>query len=591
MSRKHYFTHQCGEITPDLVGETLTIAGWVDTQRDHGSLMFLDIRDSTGIIQCVIEDSDPGFPECDQVSLESVVQVTGKLRPRPPNNINVDLKTGSVELRIHTLTILSLADTLPFALHQDDVKEELRLQYRFIDLRRPEMQERIQLRSEIVKTLRQEIEGHGFIEIHTPLLTASSPEGARDYVVPSRLHKGRFFALPQSPQQFKQLLMVSGIHKYYQVAPCFRDEDTRSDRAPGAFYQLDLEMSFATQDNILEIVESVLYNTFVKLSNFKKDTLPFRRISYNDALKKYGSDKPDLRNPLEYMDIYDYLKDNPPNIFNSVIEKQGNIYLLPVENLHMQPRSFFDMANEYAKSLGAGGLGYIYKSPGGAWRGTLVNVLPDSVKDLIEEGGFVIAHGDTREFYRIAGNIRDFIAEKLGLIEKHAFRFCWIVDFPMYERSLDGRIDFSHNPFSMPQGGLDVLNNSDPLDILAWQYDIVCNGVELSSGAVRNHSPEIMYRAFEIAGYTKAQVDSEFGAMINAFKYGAPPHAGCAPGIDRIVMLLAGVENLREIIPFPLTQQGIDLMMNAPSPISSEHLKELGIEITHKNNIDSTKKV
>jgi aspartyl-tRNA synthetase len=575
----HYFSHACSSISRKDIDKTVTVAGWVDTQRNHGGLLFLDIRDSSGIVQCLIEEGEEVFPICEDLSLESVVQVTGLVRARPSSTVNPDLQSGEIEIRIKDITMLSEADTLPFALHQDDVKEELRLQYRFIDLRRKEMQERLQLRAQTVRVLREEIEKHGFIEVHTPLLTASSPEGARDYVVPSRLHKGKFFALPQSPQQFKQLLMVGGLDRYYQIAPCFRDEDTRSDRAPGAFYQLDLEMAFATQEDVLHVVETVLYNTFVKLSNFKRDSLPFRRIPYSEALARYASDKPDLRNPLEFIDVFQYFAENPPNILRNVVQNQGLIYLLPVEDLHLQPRSFFQAAEDYAKSLGASGLGYCYRDSIDQLKGPIVNILPDELKDMIDQGAFLIAHADKREFYKIASNMRDYIAEELDLVEKNAFRFCWIVDFPMYERSLDGTIDFCHNPFSMPQGGLEDLNNKNPLDILAWQYDIVCNGVELSSGAVRNHRPDIMYKAFEIAGYSKAEVDRQFGAMINAFRYGAPPHAGCAPGIDRIVMLLAGVENLREIIPFPLTQQGIDLMMNAPSPISKEHLQELGLKI------------
>lgn len=579
-----YFTNTCASVNRKYINKTVTVAGWVDTQRNHGGLLFLDIRDSSGIVQCIIEEGEEAFSACENLSLESVVQITGIVKARPTNTVNSDLESGEVEIRITSMEVLSEADTLPFALHQDDVKEELRLQYRFIDLRRKEMQERLQLRAETVKVLREEIEKHGFIEVHTPLLTASSPEGARDYVVPSRLHKGKFFALPQSPQQFKQLLMVGGLNKYYQIAPCFRDEDTRSDRAPGAFYQLDLEMSFATQEDILHVVETVLHNTFARLSNFKRDSLPFRRISYSEALSRYASDKPDLRNPLEFIDVFKYFAINPPNIFKNIIEKKGLIYLLPVEELHLQPRSFFQGAEDYAKSLGANGLGYCYREPSGQLKGPIVSILPDEVKDMIDQGAFLVAHSDKREFYKIASNIRDYVGEEMDLIERNAFRFCWIVDFPMYERSLDGRIDFCHNPFSMPQGGMDDLNNKDPLQILAWQYDIVCNGVELSSGAVRNHRPEIMYKAFEIAGYSKEEVDSQFGAMINAFRYGAPPHAGCAPGIDRLVMLLAGVENLREIIPFPLTQQGLDLMMNAPSPISKQHLQELGLNLMKENN-------
>lgn len=582
--RNHYFTHKCSEVTTENLGKTVVIAGWVANKRDHGSLLFIDIRDSTGSMQCILDESAAAFAACDDVSIESVVKVTGVVHRRPLDTVNPDLVSGEIELRVSELEVLSEADPLPFALHQQDVGEDMRLKYRFIDLRRAEMQERLKLRFEVIKLLRNEMERHGFMEVQTPLLTASSPEGARDYVVPSRLHKGKFYVLPQAPQQFKQLLMVSGVDRYYQVAPCFRDEDTRADRAPGAFYQLDLEMAFATQEDVLNVVESVLFKTFRELSNFKINQTPFPRISYKDAMRRYATDKPDLRNPLEFIDIFEHISANPPEIFKSTIQKGGKIYMLPCEELSHMPRSFFDQMGLFAQSLGAKGLGYVIKLSDGLFKGPLASILPNSVKNLIEsDGAFVIAHEDESEFYKIASALRDRIAQELDLIEKNSYRFCWIVDFPMYEMCDDGRWDFSHNPFSMPQGGMDALNGN-PGDIVAWQYDIVCNGYELSSGAVRNHKPEIMYRAFEIAGYSKNEVDQKFGAMINAFRYGAPPHAGCAPGIDRIVMLLAGVKNLREVIPFPLTQSGVDLMMNAPSELSQMQLRELGLQVIEKKS-------
>ena len=584
-AKHQYYTHKCCEVNRDLVGKAVTIAGWVDTKRDHGSLIFIDLRDSTALIQCLIDDKKEMFPICEELSVESVVSVTGVVTMRSHQTINPDLLTGEIEIKITGIEILSEAESLPFALHQHDLNEEMRLKYRFLDLRRGEMQEILKLRADTIKTLRNEMERHGFIEVHTPLLTASSPEGARDYVVPSRLHKGKCFALPQSPQLFKQLLMVAGVPKYYQIAPCLRDEDTRADRAPGAFYQLDLEMAFATQEDVLQVVEDVIYKTFRKLSAFKMDSAPFKRIKYREALAMYGSDKPDLRNPLQFIDIRHHFTQDVPQIFKETIENGGNIFLLPTPDLSRQVRKFFDDANHYARSLGMKGLGYLYLE-NGFWKGSLANIMPDSVKELIEEGAFIIAHKNKREFYKIASQLRDYIGEKLDLIEKNAFRFCWIVDFPMYEQGVNGAIDFSHNPFSMPQGGLDALNTKDPLEILAWQYDIVCNGVELSSGAVRNHRPDIMYKAFEIAGYSQKDVDDKFGAMISAFRYGAPPHAGCAPGIDRMVMLLADVDNVRQVIPFPLNQQGMDLMMGAPSTISKQHADELGITFKAEGSCD-----
>jgi len=448
-----------------------------------------------------------------------------------------------------------------------------------LDLRRQEMAARLRLRADIIKTLREEMENLDFMEVQTPLLTASSPEGARDYVVPSRVHRGKFYVLPQAPQQFKQLLMVGGVNRYYQIAPCFRDEDTRADRAPGAFYQLDLEMAFATQEDILTVVEKVLYNTFKKHANFKINNLPFPRITYKDSMSRYASDKPDLRNPLQFLDITDHFRKDTPKIFQATVENNGKIFMLQVPGMNSLSRSFFDKMNQAVIELGGKGLGYVLKSNNNEFRGPVANILPETVKLMIqEEGAFVLAHPDKSEFYKIASALRDRVAQELDLGEKNTFRFCWIVDFPMYEKGEDGAWEFSHNPFSMPQGGIEALQG-DPGQVVAYQYDIVCNGVELSSGAVRNHELETLYKAFKIAGYSREHVDEKFSAMTNAFKYGVPPHAGCAPGVDRIIMLLAGVKNLREIIPFPLTQNGLDLMMNAPSELTQAQLKELGLTV------------
>lgn len=586
MNQKNaYFTHTCSELSIKHINQKVKVAGWIATKRNHGALLFVDIRDSTGVVQCIVSHSEKKvFQLLEDLPDESVVQVVAKVEKRPDGTVNIELASGYIELHIKEVIVLSESCILPFPLDQKNVGEDLRLKYRFLDLRRPEMQERIRLRANILKEIRSLAESQDFIEVQTPLLTSSSPEGARDYLVPSRIHKGKFYALPQSPQQFKQLLMIAGLPKYYQIAPCFRDEDPRADRAPGAFYQLDMEMAFATQDDILLITEQIIGPLFKKFTLFMVDNAPFQRISYKESMEKYASDKPDLRNPLYFIEIQNKLAENPPEIFKNIIDGNGKIGMIQFPESKNATRSFFSGMNEFVKSIGGQGLGYIKKSEEG-WTGSIAGILSNNknITDLISKdnaGVFVFAHANHNEYYLIASQIRDKIAKDLNLINEDEFRFCWIIDFPMYEMDSNQNVEFSHNPFSMPQGGLEALNTKNPIDILAFQYDLVCNGYEIASGAVRNYSPEIMYRAFQIAGYSKAEVDKKFEAMINAFRFGAPPHAGIAPGIERIVMLIAGVKNLREIIPFPLNQSACDLMMSAPSEISKNTLEyDLGIKV------------
>ena len=574
-----YFSHKCAALSRKNAGERVKVAGWVYTQRDHGSMTFIDLIDNTGIVQCIAYAKDEQlYEKCASLSPESVVIIEGYAEERPEEKENPDIESGEIEIMITSLEVLSEAERLPFRMGQEDISENLKLKYRYLYLRNNEAQEMLRLRHEIIKTLRQEMEQLGFIEVQTPLLTSSTPEGARDFLVASRLHRGKFYALPQAPQQFKQLLMVGRLEKYYQIAPCFRDEDARADRTPGSFYQLDLEIAFGTQEEVFQTMEKVMYNTFrVFAGPLDVSNAPFERLTYAQAMSWYATDKPDLRNPLKFTNITRLLEENTPNIFKKIIENQGMIWLLPVKNLETLPRSFFDKMNDFAQSINSQGLGYFFMSEDGSWKGSLAKLMPNSVKEL-GAGGFVIGHEDKEEFYRIASAIRLKLGEELEIVKEDAYKFCWIVDFPMYELNA-GQWDFFHNPFSMPQGEMEALNTKSPADILAWQYDLVCNGYELASGAVRNYRPEIMYRAFEIAGYTKEHVDNKFGAMINAFRFGAPPHAGIAPGVDRIVMLLSRAENLRQIIAFPPNQQGVDLMMNAPSVPSEAQLKELGIKI------------
>ena len=558
-----YRTHTCGDITLDDVGKKVKIAGFVQTIRDLGGLVFLDIRDMYGITQVVTSAESNIVDFASHIPIESSVSVEGIVRKRSEDTINEKIKTGLVEIYIDEIKILGkrTAD-LPFEVNADqEVREDLRLKYRYLDLRNDKLKSNIILRSKVIQFLREEMIKRNFLELQTPILTSSSPEGARDYLVPSRLHEGKFYALPQAPQQFKQLLMVSGFDKYFQIAPCFRDEDARADRAPGEFYQLDMEMSYATQEDVFSVIEPVIYNTFTKFSDKKVAEYPFSRITYKEAILKYGSDKPDLRNPLVIVDVTDIFED--------------------------RPRSFFEGMTDYAmKECKAKGLAWLRVLEDGTFQGPIAKFIPDHAREEMlkrtdsKPGDclFFIAESP-KVVNTLSGEIRDELGKRLGLIDENIFKFCWIVDFPMYELDERGNITFSHNPFSMPQGGLEALNTQDPLDVVAYQYDIVCNGIELSSGAVRNHDIAIMLKAFEIAGYTEDQVKEKFGALYTAFQYGAPPHAGVAPGIDRMIMLLTGAENIREVIAFPLNSKAQDLMMGAPGYVSRDQLRDIHIRI------------
>lgn len=582
-----YRTHNCGELRPSHAGCVARLSGWVFRKRDHGSLLFIDLRDHYGVTQVVIHPDRPFLERCQRLRLESVLTVTGRVELRSADTINPTLPTGEVELVADEVCVESEAAALPFSIAGDEEgPEELRLKYRFLDLRRERMHRNILLRSRVIESLRRRMLDHGFTEFQTPILTCSSPEGARDYLVPSRLHPGKFYALPQAPQIFKQLLMVAGFDHYFQIAPCFRDEDARADRSPGEFYQLDVEMSFVTQDDIFSVIEDVLAGTFREFSDLPVTEPPFPRIAYRDALVRYGTDKPDLRIPLEMKDLTDVFAQSGFNAFRSVVERRGVVRGLPVKGIAGRPRSFFDRMEDFARSLGAKGLGYIIWD-GGTVKGPIAKFLSGTeLATLAARCG--LAEGDVLFFLcdmpkvvnRIGAEVRCKLGQELDLVDKNAFRFCWITDFPMFEfDEKEGKIVFSHNPFSMPQGGLEALLSQDPLEVLAHQYDIVCNGVELSSGAIRNHSVEVMYKAFEIAGYTRAEVESKFPALLNAFRFGAPPHGGIAPGIDRIVMLLSGESNIREVIAFPMNQRAQDLMMNAPSNVSERQLRELHIRL------------
>ena len=571
-------THNCNELRQEQIGATVTLAGWVDTIRDHGGLKFLDLRDEKGITQIVFHDDSL----LHGVNRETVISATGIVRKRDEENINPKLDTGSVELRAETIVILGQCkNSLPFEISESVLtREEVRLKYRFLDLRNPAIHKNIVLRSKVISFLRSRMDQLGFLEIQTPILTASSPEGARDYLVPSRKHKGKFYALPQAPQQFKQMLMVSGFDKYFQIAPCFRDEDARGDRSPGEFYQLDFEMAFSEQDDVLKVAETVLYDVFTKFSDKRVSPAPFKRITYKDAVMKYGSDKPDLRNPLIISDLTDFFS----NVEFAAFKNKPVRGILA--DCSQYTRSFFESAEKYALSIGMKGLGYITMADG-KFKGPIDKFLsPEQKQQIIDicqikEGQtlfFVCSGAETVNLF--AGQIRTWLGETLGLIEKDAFEFCFIVDFPMYEYNHELRkIDFTHNPFSMPQGGLEALETKDPLDILAYQYDVVCNGVELSSGAVRNHSPEIMKKAFAIAGYTESDLEKKFGALYTAFQYGAPPHAGMAPGVDRMIMLLADEDTIRDVIAFPLNGNAQDLLMGAPCEVSEVQLREANVKI------------
>ncbi len=587
-----YRTHNCGEIRKDKIGEEVRLSGWIHSVRDHGGILFIDLRDHYGITQIVINPREPFYQSVENWRSETVVCFTGEVVERSAITVNPKLPTGEIEVTAREMEILGEADPIPFQVAKEEqCPESMRLKYRFLDLRREKLHNNIVLRSKVISEIRRHMTELGFNEFQTPILTSSSPEGARDYLVPSRLHPGEFYALPQAPQQFKQLLMVSGFDRYFQIAPCFRDEDARADRSPGEFYQLDMEMSFATQDDIFEVIESVMHNLFAKFTTGKAiEDFPFPRIPYRESMLKYGSDKPDLRNPLEIMDVSEIFRDSGFNAFSGVVKKGGVVRAIPVRQLAGQPRSFYDNMISYAQDVGAKGLAYIIWENGGE-KSPIVKFMDRGEIDALKKAGN-IEDGDVMFFVAdkekaacsIAGAVRTQLADRLDLLEKDAFRFCWIVDFPMFEEDEEtGKIEFSHNPFSMPQGAMADLLEKDPLDILAYQYDIVCNGVELSSGAVRNHNPDIMYKAFEIAGYDKSVVDQKFGGMINAFKMGAPPHGGIAPGIDRIVMLLAEEPNIREVIAFPFNQQAQDLMMKAPAKVSGKQLKELHIKVVPPN--------
>ncbi len=589
-----YRTHTCGALRLGDAGQTARLSGWVHRKRDHGQLLFVDLRDHYGITQCVIDVSSPLFAQAEALRLESVVTMTGRVTKRSEDTINPSLPTGEVELVIDALEVQSVAEPLPFPVNTDaEYPEDMRLTYRFLDLRREDIHAKMMLRSAVIASIRRRMIEQGFTEFQTPILTADSPEGARPYLVPSRIHPGEFYALPQAPQQFKQLLMVSGFDRYFQIAPCFRDEAARADRAPGEFYQLDFEMSFVTQEDVFAAIEPVLHGVFEEFGNGRAVTpAPFPRIKYNDALARYGSDKPDLRNPLVIADVSAVFAHSNFRAFKRIVDSGGVVRAIPAPDSASRPRSSFqDKMDAWAKSeMAAPGLGYITLEGSNqelAGRGPIANNLTaDELAEIARLAGVgagdvvFFAAGVKAEAERLAGAARMRVGQELGLIEKGAFRFCWVVDYPMYERSEEtGQIEFSHNPFSMPQGGLDALDSQDPLRILAHQYDIVCNGVELASGAIRNHRPDIMYKAFAIAGYTPQDVETRFGGMLNAFRYGAPPHGGLAPGIDRIVMLLADTPNIREIIVFPMNQQARDLMMRAPAPVPPERLRELHIRL------------
>ncbi|MGE4044033.1 MAG: aspartate--tRNA ligase [Acetobacteraceae bacterium] len=583
-----YRTHTCGALRAADAGQTARISGWVHAKRDHGGLLFIDLRDHYGITQCVFPAGSPAFAAADTVRPESVITVTGEVVLREAGTVNPRLPTGEIELRVATLVVQSAAEVLPMQVAGDErFPEEIRLKYRFIDLRREKTHRNMVLRSQVITSIRRRMIDAGFLEYQTPILTASSPEGARDFLVPARLHPGKFYALPQAPQQFKQLLMVAGFDRYFQIAPCFRDEASRADRSPGEFYQLDFEMSYVTQEDVFNTIEPVIAGVFEEFAEGRAVTpLPFPRIPYDQAMLEFGSDKPDLRNPLRIADVTQHYAGSGFGLFARIAASGGVVRAIPAPGAATQPRSFFDKLNEWARAEGQGGLGYIIYDADGPKGPIARNLEADRAEAIRSAAGvkagdavfFVAGKKDVAE--KFAGVVRTRIAEELDLSEKGAFRFCWVTDFPMYELNEEtGQIDFSHNPFSMPQGELEALNTKDPLTIKAYQYDIVCNGIELSSGAIRNHRPDIMLRAFEIAGYKAEEVEARFGGMLNAFRYGAPPHGGSAPGIDRIVMLLADEPNIREVILFPLNQQGEDLLMGAPAEVTAARLKELSLKI------------
>jgi len=583
-----YRTHTCGALRASDAGKPARLSGWVHSKRDHGGLLFIDLRDHYGITQCVFPAGSPAFAAADTVRPESVITVTGDVVPREAGTVNPRLPTGEIELRVADLVVQSAAEVLPMQVAGDErFPEDLRLKYRFLDLRRDKLHRNIMLRAGVIASIRRRMIEAGFVEFQTPILTADSPEGARAFLVPARLHPGKFYALPQAPQQFKQLAMVAGFDRYFQIAPCFRDEASRADRSPGEFYQLDFEMSYVTQEDVFATIEPVIAGVFDEFAEGRAvDGAPFRRIPYDTAMLEFGSDKPDLRNPLRIRDVTEHYAGSGFGLFARIAASGGVVRAIPAPGAATQPRSFFDKLNDWAKAEGAGGLGYIVYDADGPKGPIARNLEADRAEAIRTACGltpgdavFFVA-GKVETAAKFAGAVRTRLAEELNLAEKNAFRFCWVTDFPMFELNEETRqVDFSHNPFSMPQGGLEALNSQDPLTIKAFQYDIVCNGIELSSGAIRNHRPDIMIRAFEIAGHPPEEVEKRFGGMLNAFRYGAPPHGGSAPGIDRIVMLLADEPNIREVILFPLNQQGEDLMMGAPAEAPPTRLRELHLRV------------
>jgi aspartyl-tRNA synthetase len=584
-----YRTHSCGQLRETDVGARVRLSGWVHRKRDHGGVLFVDLRDHYGLTQIVARANSEPLGVLEHLRAESVVTIEGEVVSRGPEATNPNLATGAIEVVADSVTVQSSAEELPLPVAGEaDYPEEIRLRYRYLDLRRERLHANILLRSQVIASIRRRMIDQGFTEFQTPILTASSPEGARDYLVPSRVHPGKFYALPQAPQMFKQLIMVAGFDRYFQIAPCFRDEDARADRSPGEFYQLDFEMSFVTQDDVFEAIEPVLAGVFEEFADGKKVTPAgaFPRIPYREAILKYGSDKPDLRNPILIADVSDHFAGSGFGLFARIVEGGGVVRAIPAPGTGEKSRKFFDDMNEWARSEGHAGLGYVTRKSGEFGGPIAKNHGEEGISKLFDQlglgpdDGLFFAAGKEAQAAKLAGAARTRVGEQLGLIDQGAFEFCWIVDFPMYEYDEEAKkVDFSHNPFSMPQGGLEALEDKDPLDILAFQYDIVCNGVELSSGAIRNHRPDIMYKAFEIAGYSRADVDTNFAGMINAFKFGAPPHGGSAPGIDRIVMLLAGEPNIREVVLFPMNQRAEDLMMNAPGEVTAKQLRELHIRL------------
>ncbi len=581
-----YRTHNCGELRKENIDENVKISGWVHSVRDHGGIIFIDLRDHYGLTQVVIDPSQSIYKGIEHWRVESTICFTGKVVARIPEAVNPKLATGDIEIVAEEMEMLGESKVIPFQVAKDEeCNEALRLEYRFLDLRRESLHNNIILRSKVIARIRELMTAEGFMEMQTPILTSSSPEGARDYLVPSRVHPGKFYALPQAPQQFKQLLMTSGFDRYFQIAPCFRDEDARADRSPGEFYQLDMEMAFATQDDVFEVNEHVLHKIFTEFSDKQCDDIPFKRLPYKEAMDKYGTDKPDLRNPLIMQDATELFRDCDFKAFAGVVASGGVVKTIAAKGCAGESRKFFDDMIKFAQSVGSKGLGYLRWNDGEVQSPIAKFLSEETLSQLKELGG--VGDGDVMFFIadkakpaaEIGAAVRDELGRRLGLIDPNVFKFCWIVDFPMYELDDDGKVEFSHNPFSMPQGGMDDLLNKDPLEILAYQYDIVCNGVELSSGAVRNHSPEMMIKAFDIAGYDQSVVENKFPALYRAFQYGAPPHAGIAPGVDRMVMLLADEPNIREVITFPMNQKAQDLLMNAPGEVEHHQIRDLHLKV------------